>query len=438
MKIMRFVVKNSLIAVTLLVLPKISWCDDAKLEIHGAGWLQLGRVENSFTLPNSGNNYAQNWLGNSGGILSVKSQIDEHWDAGFGIGTIMVHLARGARGSATKWYPFWVPFVSEARLGYTMPGFLENRGLQLNFGATGYTYNPDSKNLGNYLLHGYTYPGILTAGSVNIFGLLGKAKLKSLSNDFIVNLETEEKPVNDISIADVITYSPIMGIDVSAGVNFYRLIPMEKKLTSPGSDCNQEFLGLYAKRGQDNACFILEKDSSGKVLDTILGGYSGTKAVLRLRLDPKALLHLNSEQLGGDDFVIYSEAGIIGLKNYKLLYNDLMRRIPIMVGFNFPGYKFLNASLEVEYYANKLSGDNLAARNGSWVSVVDGPRVNTKRDDWKWSFNVSKLFFGNLALSSQVANDHMRLGGNHDDDTGVEAMRTLEDWYWTTKLAYFF
>jgi hypothetical protein len=43
-----------------------------------------------------------------------------------------------------------------------------------------------------------------------------------------------------------------------------------------------------------------------------------------------------------------------------------------------------------------------------------------------------------MALSAQVANDHMRLGGNHDDDTGVEAMRTPEDWYWTTKLAYFF
>ncbi len=43
-----------------------------------------------------------------------------------------------------------------------------------------------------------------------------------------------------------------------------------------------------------------------------------------------------------------------------------------------------------------------------------------------------------MALSVQVANDHLRLGGNHDEDAGAEAMRTPKDWYWTTKLAYFF
>jgi hypothetical protein len=69
---------------------------------------------------------------------------------------------------------------------------------------------------------------------------------------------------------------------------------------------------------------------------------------------------------------------------------------------------------------------------------VDDPRINTRRDDWKWSVNLSKVLFGHMILLGQVANDHLRLGGNHDEDTGVEAMRIPDDWYWTTKLAYFF
>jgi hypothetical protein len=43
-----------------------------------------------------------------------------------------------------------------------------------------------------------------------------------------------------------------------------------------------------------------------------------------------------------------------------------------------------------------------------------------------------------MALAAQVANDHMRIGGNHDTDVGKETTRTGADWYWTSKLAYFF
>jgi hypothetical protein len=350
----------------------------------------------------------------------------------------MVHLARGSRGQANKWYPFWVPFVAEARITYTSGGFSDNAGYQLNFGSLGYNYSPDAKNLGLYLLKGYVYPGTLVSGFGNVSGFLGKAKFGWLTNDFIVNMETEDKPLYDISVADVVTLSPHRSFDLGFGVNFSRLIPMDDKLTYPGKDCDPNFLGPYAKRGQDNACYIIEKDSAGNVTDTIVGGLGGIKLMARMRVDPKAWFSDGSGIFGKNDLVFYGEAGVIGLKDYNGLYNKLLRRVPAMVGFNLPGFNFLDASIEVEYYPNKLSSDNIAARSGSWVSVVDDARIDTKRDDWKWSFNASKAFFGNMALSMQVANDHLRLGGNHDEDTGVEAMRIPEDWYWTSKLAYFF
>jgi hypothetical protein len=434
---------STLFAATLfLAAPDTAKAEDLKLEYHGAGWLQMGRVENSFALFNAPNDYEKNWLGNTGGVISAKAQIDEHWEGNLGIGTIMVHLARGSKGSATKWFPFWVPFVSEARLGYSSSGFAESAGFQLNFGSMGYNYNPDAKNLGVYLMRGYVYPGTLVSGFGNIFGFLGKAKIGGFSNDFIVNLETEEKPLYDISVADVFTYSPHKSFEIGIGVNFHRLVPMNDKLTNPDASCTVNQLGTYADQGQTNVCFILDQvdtTAAGEpVYDTTFGGFSGTKLVGRVRLDPKAFFTDEDGPFGKDDFVLYSEVGVIGVKNYGKLYNDIKRRMPVMVGFNLPGFKFLNASVEVEYYANKLSGDNIGARNGSWVSAVDDPLIKTGRDDWKYSVNVSKVLFGNMALSAQVANDHLRLGGNHDDDTGIEAMRTPEDWYWTTKLAYFF
>jgi hypothetical protein len=92
----------------------------------------------------------------------------------------------------------------------------------------------------------------------------------------------------------------------------------------------------------------------------------------------------------------------------------------------------------MEYYGSRNSSDNLAAQNGSWIPVVDDPRVNTKRDNFKYSFNASKLVGGHLMILGQIANDNLRLGGNHDDATGKLALRTPSDWYWNTKIAYFF
>ncbi len=419
--------------------------EDLKLEFHGAGWLQIGRVENSFSLPQNGNDYENNWIGNAGGLMVAKAQIDENWEGSFGLGTIMVHLARGSRGQANKWYPFWVPFVDEAKFTRSSHLFTDTDVLKLNFGSFHYGYNPDVKNLGQYLLHGYVYPGAIQSSLtgplgvlLNLSGIQASYSGGFFSNDIMMFMETDEKPLYDISLADVATFRFHPSFEFGLGVNFYRLVPMDKKLTAPGKDCDANFLGPYANRGQENPCFIIEKDANGVVTDTVLGSLAGTKAIARFRVDPKVIFSSDSGPFGKDDFVFYGEAAVLGTKDYPQLYDNLLRRIPVMFGFNFPGFNFLNASVEVEYYANKLSGDNIAARNGSWVSVVDDPRISTKRDDWKWSLNASKVLFGNMIFLTQVANDHLRLGGNHDDDTGVEAMRTPEDWYWTTKLAYFF
>ncbi len=114
-----------------------------------------------------------------------------------------------------------------------------------------------------------------------------------------------------------------------------------------------------------------------------------------------------------------------------------VRRIPVMAGFNLPLFGFLEGSVEIQYYAAKYSGDDLGAQNGVWLPTLD-PSLNAKRDDWKYSLNLSKVFRGHIAMMGQIANDDLRLGGYHYEPTGKEAMRTPADWYWTAKLGYYF
>jgi len=58
----------------------------------------------------------------------------------------------------------------------------------------------------------------------------------------------------------------------------------------------------------------------------------------RVSLDPKTFLPF-SGIFGKRDLKLYGEALVIGLKNYKEIYNKIWQRIPITFGFNFPGFK---------------------------------------------------------------------------------------------------
>jgi hypothetical protein len=435
----------------LAVLPACAEDQDGpKLDYHGAGWVQGGRVENSMSLQSDGNAYDKNWVGQSGGLLAIHTSIDEHWDASLGLGTVLVQLARGSRQQASKWYPFWVSWVDEARITYATK-FGEANEFKLNMGSFHYGYNADIKNFGQYLMYGYVYPGTIVTSltgplGVNqtINGLMGTLKLGAFSNDLITKVETEDKPYYDISVADVATFKVGSWLEIGAGVNFYRLLPSNSKFTSPGKDCLESELGPYANHARSNPCYILDTvsvDGSGTPtrIDTITGSLSGTKLMGRLRLDPKAAVgYQNGGLLGKDDFVLYTELAVIGLKDYPKFYKKITQRIPVMIGLNLPGFNLFNWSVEVEYYGSPNSGDNLPAQSASWIPNNDDPAINPKRDDWKYSVNASKGFGGNLVLMAQVANDDLRLGGNHDDAAGKQAMRTPSDWYWTTKIAYFF
>ena len=422
-----------ILAALLAALPGTSFADDVKLEYHGAGWAQFGMVAHSSDT--SKLDYNDNPMQSAGAVINSSAKVDDHWDGGLGLGVVQVHLIRGAEDNG-NWYPFMVPFVSEARITYSTSLFTQQDKFKVSLGYIPYGYNPDVKDLGQYLLRGYVYPGTLVSGFGNISGAIVGYGIGGLHNDLILNVETEDKPLYDFSIADVANYQFKFGLEVGAGVNFYRVIAQNSDLTSPSKDCVPGKLGpAVASNPAENVCYIV--DTVGTVLDTITGGYAGTKLMARFHFDPKTAFGF-SGSLGKEDLVLYGEAAILGVKDYPIFYDDIARRIPAMVGFNFPAFGFLdNLSLEVEYYASKNSSDNLNPEQGSWLPSLNSIKY-VKRDDWKWSVYAAKVLSGHMKLSAQAANDHLRLGGTHDLPYGVEAMNTPKDWYWTCKLAYFF
>ncbi len=427
--------------------------DVPKVDLHGAGWLQGGRVEASSELPEATNDYTKNWIGQAGGLMSMHSRLDPEWDCGLGLGTVLTQLARGSRGQSGKWYLFTAPWVDEARVGYAQAW--DELSAKVDMGIFHYGYNPDIKNFGQYLMHGYVYPGALVTSltgplgvNQDLTGILAGVKWRGLGNEFIVNMETEDKPYYDVSVADVLSWKIAKGLEVGAGINLYRVLPSNEKATSPGKDCTSGQQGIDAfKSNQSNTCFILDSvgvDPSGAaVYDTITGSLSGVKLMGRIRVDPKALMglmglmDLESGRFGKNDWVVYSELAVLGLKDYPIYYDNILQRIPVMVGINLPGFGYFDWSVEVQYYASKFTGDNLGAQNGVWLPVLD-PGRSGKRDDWKYSLNASKLVRGHILFMGQIANDDLRLGGYHYEPAGKEAMRTPMDWYWAAKLGYFF
>jgi hypothetical protein len=340
-------------------------------------------------------------------------------------------------------------YVSAANFVYQLRN-TDNSKISLSGGLFPYSYNPDAKNLGLYLLRGPVYPGILISGFetkhvlpvANMLGLQLHHEIGGFKQDFLISSEMEFYPFFDLSPAYVASYQVHPTLRIAAGVNFYHLISVDDKLTAGHSD-------------QGRWKYV---DSTG---DTTNLSFNGTKLMASASFDPKPLFGLG--EFGPEDLKLYAEVAIIGLDNdaaHKAIYGDYMDRMPVMVGFNLPVFKYLeHLSIEVEWYgadfADNLNGYKVAGSTDAptpyptnWATTPDKTNFGTtapasQRDNRKWSLHGSKKIQEHVLISFQVANDHFRPGifdGYADSSPPHRdaVMVAPKDWYSSLKLAYFF
>ncbi len=421
-----------------------------EVSFSGGAAVSLGRIENSSDI--SSVNYNGSRLQTVSAQLLVKALYNDNLTVAAGFGILEKHFPVGRSADNGGRTPFvWLPYPVEADLNYSWwnaPG----AKLAVTAGYFPYSYNPDVKNLGLYLLRGPVYPGILISGFeikhtrpvANNLGLRVQHISGNFEQNLIINSETETYPLFDFSPAYIANFSFGKALKIGAGVNFEHLIPVDNRLTNPdtvaydGSDSPPNFSGDPNERTQIYVNPVTQ--------DTTYLSFAGTKLMADASFDPKAFL--SSDAFGPEDLKIYGEVALIGLDMkgpYKQIYGDYMHRMPVMMGFNFPTFKLLDhLSLEAEWYGAKFKDD--LARYQSTTSnlysplpVVNSANVNLTRDNWKWSLHAAKTI-GHLRFSAQVANDHSRPGGTYLASGSEWEVFTVtpKDWYWMAKAGFFF
>ncbi|MBN1129984.1 MAG: hypothetical protein JXA71_13410 [Chitinispirillaceae bacterium] len=348
----------------------------------------------------------------------------------------------------------WIT-LAEAR-GVFSPFGNDNPSLMFSAGIFPFKYNPDARNLGEYLFRSGTYSPYISSGFEYQFMRLSGFHLSSelfgfLQQDLFLHGETQVLPLHDWSL------SYCIGADFNlftagSGISFHHWFPVDDQFTRPKNIYNSNnFRNVYRTETGDTGYYT----------------FKGIKLMGRWAFDPKRLMPATvSERFGKNDLRLYTEAAVLGVKNYRAFmphvtgadtawipdtvnnfYGDLKQRIPIMAGFVFPTCGLLDIlSLEIESYPWPEKNVFYDQQNQYYlprpVTIADTGVYSRKAyayDTWKWSINARKTVVNGVELVGQVARDHLRHDvyqeGQRDPE---EALTRSNEWAWFMRLQYHF
>lgn len=306
-------------------------------------------------------------------------------------------------------------------------GDLERPLLTISAGIFPFKYNPDVRNLGEYLFRSGTYPPVLWSlfdfPFARLTGLhFSSSPIEGLNLHALLTSETQFIPLQDYGASFVGDYTVLKSITIGAGVFASHLFPV-------------------------NAGYVTPKIPENRQIDTATGDttyctFKGTKLMGRLSFDPKPFIPLSL--FGKNDLRLYCEGAIIGLDNQYPFYMEMWRRIPFMVGFNLPAFKVLDVfAVELEWYKWNYPNSFTSSFFQSQVPIPDPLEAEYANYNWKenvlkWSVYTKKQV-GQFTFVAQVAYDHNRMEV-HSFQQGAtyygDAMHKHGDWAWIFKTQY--
>lgn len=394
------------------------------------GQVVKGSYEDAVGSPNTVD-FENYFLSNIGVSMLAETVVDEKLHLNVGVGGLF-------------WYPFMLlssspapenrriwfgPGVSEASFQYD---FRED--LFLKFGFFGYKYNPDARNLGEYLLRSQPYPSLVKTGG---WSVINSAAYQSLgmqvrwntfggawTHDFLMFSEFEEAPIFDLSPSYVSTLRLGNVLELGAGVTFHHAIAIKPSELRPNYPENiyveienmpvslPDTVYLFGQpfrrqtavaaggtlRGTEQN-ILNYMDTSGNQIELrtdaagnpvyVLGNdtlttrtrkrltYQGIKLMGRASLDPKPLLGLEG-LFDPRELKIYGEVAVLGVEDQPYFYDNVFHRMPVMLGINLPTFGLLDAvSVETEYYRNPWADNRRNAFENIlpiwWIQESDHP-----------------------------------------------------------------
>jgi len=440
---------------------------EVETQFGAAGWFQYGVIVHS---TDTANGYKFNGLSMnaSGAQIQINTQVSGKLQVNAGLGVASFPFVAAKLVQEGGYSPMnYFPYVSSADFQYSFWNSEYNKFF-IRGGLFPFDYATYNQNFGLYLLRGPVYPGIVYSGFetkhilpiANMLGLQVSHQVGGFTQNFILSSETELSPFFDLSPAYLINYKIEGLFGVGAGVNFYHLIPITDSLTNDPRwfhlDTLKDLAGNIVFKIDStldttiNAMvYNTTKNEAG---DTTFLSFQGTKLMVNAFFDIKGLTG-DFGILGPNDLILYAELGVLGLddgKAYDDIYGTPDQRRPFMLGFNLPAFNFLDhLALEFEWYSAPFR-DNLDRFQNVSGNETLSPKpyiqdgdVWENEDDFKWSVHGAKVFQDHLKLSFQVANDHFRPGvftgyGDNFPASKRSLMINPKDWYWMSKLAYFF
>ncbi len=413
-------------------------------------------------------------------IGSVRFQAHKNTRLGMDVMLAAVYYAAPYHYDQPQNYTRNVAFSARRLDASYIFGDPEKPSLRIDAGIFLQKYNEYSRNLGEYMFRTWAYPGIIATGgtynylgdnSACLTGLKAAQTLGIFSHELLVTLETDLTPVYDLNLTYMakanfgnilkvgggvqiaralradgdketqMKYFDHAGVSYGDAPGYYKSLEagINEKLARPGTS-HADSAALATELTQAvTASAVLESVSTGQInpsMKTMTN--EAIKPMLYFSFDPKPLI--GSHLFGPKDLVLYGEAALLGAKNYPVFYTEMGRRIPMMIGFNFPAFKILDVfSLEVEYYGSRMAPTFRPNQpNATPTPVVPDSYypADWDKDNLKWSVSAECTLVRGVTLAAQMASDHGRSWDwNYYGRTPWEIYTTPSQYYWGLRLA---
>ncbi len=402
--------------------------------------------------------------------LTQEIQIGKRLDVRAGVGGLFWYAVPTPGAGITEagrfaQLPKFGPGITRADMVYRFSDE-PNPMFTLQAGFFPYKYNPDASNLGEYLLRSGAYPGNTSTGGWNLMGnayMMQGLRLNvslwggKFQSEFLLPMERDLPPNNDLSPTYIGTVMPIRGLEFGGGVSCHHCISVRPSRTSPEVGPNRDFSTYgfgsgYVRRnpGYNPALATTAYNGTNPkyVFDsTSFYSFQGIKLMARTSFDPKAYITL--PMLGSEDLKIFAEVALLGLENRPFYYEKRSERMPVMFGINLPTFRALDLlSFQMEYYGSRFPNSlenavtfqmpTLSFQDSNGIVIYDpnfyDPNNKAlKDDDWKWSVVAKKQIIKGLNLYAVAANDNMRLPFWTATPSWQPVTNKPKDWYYLVR-----
>ena len=135
--------------------------------------------------------------------------------------------------------PYFHFYPNDAELSYSL-GNLERPWLRISAGYFPYKYNPDAKDLGEYLFRDAAYPTFIITNfefaetrelGFHLNGFAGNPAIDQFKWDFMLTTETNYWPLQDWTVSAVISNNLLNLLDLGAGASWQRCISVGQSTT---------------------------------------------------------------------------------------------------------------------------------------------------------------------------------------------------------------